>query len=76
MGHAIICVGSPSDEEEFESISIWCDDCEELLFQIGAAVDAPAETGGYAEDEDLDGYKYEPPEDFKYGKDDNRGTEA
>ncbi len=74
VGHAIICVGSPSDEEEFKSISIWCDDCEELLFQIDAAVDAPAETGEYPEDEDSDGYEYDPPEGSK-DSEDNRGTE-
>lgn len=34
VGHSIVCVGSPSDEDKYDNISIWCEDCEEVLFSI------------------------------------------
>ncbi len=58
VGHSATCLGSPSDEDTFDSISIWCDDCEELLFEI----DRPEDAG--------DGYEYEPPEDPENKEDD------
>ena len=47
MLHSIICIGSHSDEEEFESINIWCETCDELLFYIEAPTEpeTPAEPG-------------------------------
>lgn len=34
VGHAAVCIGSPSDEDEFENICIWCEECDEVLFDI------------------------------------------
>ena len=33
-GHSLSCEGSPSDEDEFDCITIWCDDCEEKIFEV------------------------------------------
>lgn len=49
VGHTLTCIGSPSDEELFDVISIWCEDCDEELFEIGRSTD--------------DEYKYDEPED-------------
>ena len=58
VDHAIICVGSPSDGEEFESIGIWCETCDELLFYI----EVPTEPETPAEAGDQGDYEYNDPE--------------
>lgn len=61
VGHSVSCFGSPSDENIFDNISIWCDDCEELLFEIDAEV--PAEAATHPEGEDSGDYEYDFPEE-------------
>jgi len=61
VGHSVTCFGSPSDEDTFNNISIWCDDCEELLFEIDA--EAPAKAAAHPEGEDSGDYEYASPEE-------------
>lgn len=56
VGHAVICVGYGQDE--IVNISIECEDCNEVLFDI----DAPTEDEPHDEGEG-DGYQYNDPEE-------------
>lgn len=67
MGHSIICIGSPSDEYQFESISIWCNDCDEIIFELQSTDwsgdEESADTGdGLPAEGDPDDYPYENPD--------------
>lgn len=69
VGHSVVCVASPSDEERPEQIDIWCEECDELLFSMKDGIENEPDNED-ARDEDLDegpeedgSYDYEPPED-------------
>ena len=67
VGHSIICIGSPSDEYQFESISIWCNDCDEIIFELQSTDwsgdEESADTGdGLPAEGDPDDYPYENPD--------------
>ena len=62
VGHSIVCIGYGQDE--IVSISIECEDCNEILFEIEAPTeDEPASEGEAPGGEEDDGYKYNDPEE-------------
>lgn len=68
VGHAVVCVGYGG--EEIVNISIECEDCNEVLFDInapGANDGADADTSDNAEESadvsETDGYEYDKPEE-------------
>lgn len=62
VGHSVVCIGYGQDE--IVSISIECEDCNEVLFEIEAPKedDPPAEGESHDEGEG-DGYQYNDPEE-------------
>lgn len=56
VGHSIVCAGYGDDE--LVNVSIECDDCHEVLFDI----DAPSEDASSEIDVSDDGYEYDAPE--------------
>ena len=58
VGHSVVCIGYGQDE--IVSISIECEDCNEVLFEIEAPPEDEPEAPGGEED---DGYKYNDPEE-------------
>ena len=70
VGHNVVCVGY--GEDSIVDISIECEDCNEILFDIELEEATVSEVGNGddAEDGEDGGYEYEPPED---GEDDGDG---
>ena len=63
VGHAVVCVGYGG--EEIVNISIECEDCNEVLFDINAPGTETAVISGTLNDDgrDEDGYEYDKPEE-------------
>ena len=67
VGENLICVTSPEDSDDPDSIEIWCDDCGAYLFgiqnpahQTEDGLNTPDDSG---ENDDNDDYKYDSPEE-------------
>lgn len=63
VGHAVVCVGYGG--EEIVNISIECEDCNEVLFDINAPGTETGIISGTlnADERDEDGYEYDKPEE-------------
>lgn len=62
VGHAVICVGY--GQNEIVNISIECEDCNEVLFDIDAQTEDEPSADGESHDEgEGDGYQYNDPEE-------------